>query len=81
MKRKYPRKPAISSGGDGMCKSDINNQNSEIVIDSNNLKSKVREEKKLDPYKELIIELLNKGNTHEKILNILKKQGYDGQNL
>ncbi|SHD75658.1 protein of unknown function [[Clostridium] ultunense Esp] len=44
MKKKYPRKPAISSDSDGMCKSDINNQNSEIVIDGNNLKNKVKEE-------------------------------------
>lgn len=33
---------------------------------------------KLDPYKELIVELLDNGNTHEEILNILIQQGYDG---
>ncbi len=33
---------------------------------------------KLDPYRELIVELLDNGNTHEEILNILIQQGYDG---
>ncbi|HSH36461.1 helix-turn-helix domain-containing protein [Schnuerera sp.] len=33
---------------------------------------------KLDPYKELIIELLDKGKTQEEILGILNEQGYDG---
>lgn len=33
---------------------------------------------KLDPYRELILELLDKGNSQEEILNILKEQGYGG---
>ncbi len=31
---------------------------------------------KLDPYRELIVELLDKGNSQEEILNILKEQRY-----
>jgi transposase len=33
---------------------------------------------KIDKFKGLIIELLNDGNTHHEIFNILKQKGYDG---
>jgi len=133
VKRKYPRKLVISNNSRNTCKKDLNNQNNEIVINNNNVKDKIREEKisakwnlmieikgkhksgisirqlakyysmsrttitkyikaeepvywpigkrrgsKLDSYKELIMELLDKDSTHEEILNILKEQGYNG---
>ena len=122
VKRKYPRKLVISNNSRNTCKKDLNNQNNEIVINNNNVKDKIREEKisakwnlmieikgkhksgisirqlakyysmsrttitkyikaeepvywpigkrrgsKLDSYKELIMELLDKDSTHEEI--------------
>ena len=133
IKRKYPRKLIISDATVGLDNDELANQVDKTLIDTSNMKDKIREEKitnkwslmleikekhkkgislrqlakeysmsrttitryieaeepiywpkgkikgsMLDPYKELIVELLDKGNSQEEILNILKEQGYGG---
>ncbi len=133
IKRKYPRKLIISDATVGLDNDELANQVDKTLIDTSNIRDKIREEKitnkwnlmleikekhkkgislrqlakeysmsrtsitkyieaeepiywpkgktkasKLDPYKEFIVELLDKGNSQEEILNILKERGYGG---